>query len=238
MRNRLHAGGAWLVLALMLALAGCAAKGPPPPKVTIQKIALIPVTSPASFYTKNQVFVPFFPGPAALIGAASNREKSAIFNQKMEGSRLLLGAKLTSALQEELRAAGFEVTVLGNVPRPKDDPEDIDYARLQTREPVLHVWFSDVSMQSGQASSVYLPRMDVTVSLLLKPESEGRLYSETFYYGESSRGNKYWSLPSDPKYSYADFDNMMTRSAEVAESYQSGVQAIAKRIARELRKPL
>ncbi len=80
--------------------------------------------------------------------------------------------------------------------------------------------------------------MNVTVSLLLKPESEDSLYNETFYYGETSRGDKYWSLPSDPKYSYPDFDNMISRSEHVAESYHAGIQAIAKRIARELRKPL
>jgi len=237
MRKKIPATAAWLVLAAVFILGGCASKRPAQPKEVIQKISLIPVMPPASLYTKNDLFIPFAPPlPVHLASTAANRNKSAEFNQKMESTRLMLGSKLTSAIQEELQSAGFEVTVLNNVERHKDDPEDIDYAKLPTRNAVLHVWFSDVSMYSSRMSSVYLPRMNVSTHLLPRPESEDAVYSETLYYGADSRGDKYWSIPSDPKYSYPSFNEMIDRADDVAQGYEAGLQAIAKRLSRELRK--
>ncbi|MDL9998620.1 hypothetical protein QTI24_08420 [Variovorax sp. J22P240] len=236
MRAKSRAIALLLTVSIAAALAGCAS-GPAEPKPEIRRFTLIPVASPLHVSTANKTLaLPLV--PALIVSSIDNRWKSARFDEKLASVRKAMGEKMTAALLKELAAQGFEVTLLENVHRPADDPDAIDYKRLPTREPVLHVTFDEVGMYAGRLSIDYQPKVNVSAQLWARPGDKAWLVSETFFFGADSSGDDDWSAPADPKYRYPDFDTLMSKSDEVAESYDVAIQALAKRVASQLRAQL
>jgi hypothetical protein len=203
-------------------------------KPVVQRIGILPVNNPTALSSQSRSLLAgiIIPG---WIAQLDNREKSKQFGAKMDQERLSLGNKLTLALIQELENEGFHAGIIDGVQRSSDDPERIDYAKIPTDDAVLHVWFDTVGMNSAVTSSDYIPRVNVKVHLIY-PKDEDYLYSDTFYYGADSRGEKYWSIHENPKYKYASFVAMMEKPDDVAESFDVAVQAIARRLAGEFRK--
>lgn len=236
MRATVRAIALSLMVSIAVSLAACAS-GPEQPKPEIRRFTLIPVASPLYVSTANKTLaLPLV--PALIVSAIDNRRKSALFDEKLASARIAMGEKMTAALMRELAAQGFEVSLLQNVERPADDPDDIDYQRLPTREPILHVAFTEVGMYSGRLSIDYQPKVNVSASLWARPGDKEWIVSEQFFFGADSSGDNDWSAPADPRYRYADFDTLMSRTDEVAESYEVAIQALAKRVASQLRAQL
>lgn len=236
MNSKLRATALLLLASIAVAVAGCASR-PEEPKPEIRRFTLIPVASPLNVSTANKTLaLPLV--PALIVTSIDNRWKSARFDEKLASVRQAMGQKMTEALMKELTAQGFEVSLLQNVERPADDPDDIDYKRLPTRAPVLHVAFTEVGMYSGRLSNDYQPKVNVSAYLWERPGDKDWRMSEEFFYGADSSSDNDWNAPADPKYRYADFDTLMSRSDEVADSYDIAIQALAKRIASQLRAQL
>ncbi|WKB51375.1 hypothetical protein [Eleftheria terrae] len=212
-------------------LGGCATSSVPDhsPKPPLKRVAVLPVLPPGQLSTENRNLMVGW-GVAWL----DNRYKSSVFAEKMSEMSATSGRKLTTALMEQLSKQGFAPELAESPPAPPDDPGHVDYARLATPLPVLHVTIQDMGMYSSKLSLYYLPRINVWAGLM-KPKSEDDLFSEDFYYGADARGEKYWSLPSDAKYRYATFEALMARPDEVVEGFDRGIQALAERIAEQLR---
>lgn len=176
--------------------------------------------------------------PVPIASSIANRVKSAEFSRQMEKSKSEMGPQFTRMLVEELQARGFAVHVLEGIARNPTDPEDIDYATLPTRDAVLHVYFSDVSMESSRLSSSYLPRVNVDVVFLPRGDRPDDGTSLSYRYGaDASDDGKSWSIPSDPKYRFPDFGALVSRAADVSESWQKAMRETARRIARDLPRP-
>lgn len=236
MRAKLRAIAPLLMVLITVSLGACASR-PEQPKPDIHRFTLIPVASPLYVSTANKTLaLPLV--PALIVSAIDNSRKSALFDEKLASTRNEMGEKMTAALLKELAAHGFEVTLFENVQRPVDDPDAIDYKRLPTREPVLHVAFTEVGMYAGRLSIDYQPKVNVSAQLWARPDDKAWTVSEQFFYGADSSGDNDWSAPADPKYRYPDFDTLMSKSDEVAESYDAAIQALAKRVASQLRAQL
>jgi hypothetical protein len=99
---------------------------------------------------------------------------------------------------------------------------------------VLHVFFYDVGMYSARFSRDYVPRVNVG-AYLVRPRSEAELYDATIYYGADSSGNSSTSVPADARYHWSSFDEIVGNPQEVAGSYDDAVNALAVKIAQNIR---
>ena len=222
-----------LLLSAATILVGACGTQPVKPPIPFRAIALIPVASPKSIYTENRM-LPLPLLPVLIASSISNRGKSAEFSRRMDAARAELGPRFTKMLMEELQAQGFNVQTLEGFARSATDPDDIAYAKLPTKDAVLHVWFNDVSMDSPRTSSDYIPRVNTEAMFLPQPGLLDDGQSFYYRYGADANGNKPWSIPSAEKYRYPNFDALISRGDDVAESWTVGLREMAKRIARDL----
>lgn len=220
-----------LLLVGMLALVGCASRKPATPRPAFKEIAVVPVMSPESVYTENRMFAaPIL--PAMIATSISNRAKSRGFDQHMASARQSLGPRFTQMLVEALRAKGLSAHVWDTMPRDPRAPDNIEYAKLPTDDAVLHVWFNDLAMDSPRTSSDYLPRMNVD-GYFFPTRTAAEEHQTYFYfrYGADASGQKPWSIPSDAKYRFPNFDALIERSSDVDASWQDGMREMARRMA-------
>lgn len=217
-------------LLLLGALVGCA-RSPltPTPQTPVTRIKVIPVAPIAKMYTENKS-VPL----GVLWQSLADRIKSSDFDKRMETARKDMGPKLTAALVRELTAQGYNAQALDGVVRPADLPDSIDYSLLPTSDPVLHIYLNEVGMYSARFSMDYIPRVNLS-AFLLHPSSGDEIYGEDIRYGADADGNTSGSIPADPRHHWSSFNELYDQPQQVAQSYDSAVDALAARIAANIR---
>jgi hypothetical protein len=227
-----------MAMTLVAAGLGACSKStlPPPPKPALTRIQVLPVLPPANVRTRNSsLLYSSFGALGALANYASDQANSEEFQAKIEAERQQMGAKLTTALVKQLRREGYQAEVLQGVVRNPESPEEVDYKGLPGKEPVLHVYYLQADMHSSTLSTYYVPRINITASLVGRG-SEDALWAESIYYGADSKGNASWSIPSPDRFQFADFQSLIKQSPQVLASYDHGIEALARRVARNLRK--
>ncbi|RZL68592.1 MAG: hypothetical protein EOP77_00780 [Variovorax sp.] len=160
--------------------------------------------------------------------------KSNDFTQRLDQTRQGSASRMTDALVNALNAQGFDARVLQGVQRLPKDPNYIDPKKLPTAEPVLHVYFNEVGMYSSRFSMNYVPRMNVYAELIDSGNNDFG-YSDYVYYGADARGSAPWSIPADPAFKWGSFNEMVERPQGVTDAYNAAVDAIAMRLAVNLR---
>lgn len=234
--QNIRAGLGVLVLGFMV-LAGCASRPenavPQPP---VRRIAVISVAAPRTLeLDRSGVLASLAGGVGTLVDRLDIHDKAKQFDMRMEQIKGELGDATTVAMVKELKAVGFDAFVFSDFQRSAEDPDDIDYAKLRTdADAILHVWIGEVGMYAAMASD-YVPRLNVTVKLI-SSGNQSELYSDYLYYGaDAKKKKKYWAVPSDPKYAYPHFADLLNRPDNVAESLHAGADALGRRIAEELK---
>ncbi len=186
---------------------------------------LIPVAPAAKLYTENKsLAVPL------LWQGLANRHQSNVFTEKMEATRKSMAQALTTALITQLKSDGFDAQVLDGVDRPASSPEDIDYTKLPTSHPVMHVYFDEVGMYSSRLSIDYVPRVNVT-AYLFRPKNEESIYSGTIYYGADAGKDSLTSIAVDARHKWRSFEDLVQQPENVAAAYATAIDSIAARIA-------
>lgn len=190
---------------------------------------VLPVMPIAKLHTDNKG-IPI----GVLWQSIADRIKSSDFNERMEAVRKDMGPKMTAALVRQLSAQGYDAQVLEGVPRPASSPESIDYSKLPATDHVLHMYFNEVGMHSARFSMDYVPRVNLS-AYLIGPEEQGTIYDETIYYGADSSGNASWSVPANPTHHWSSFGELVAKPQEVARSYDEAIEALAAKIAQNIR---
>jgi hypothetical protein len=163
----------------------------------------------------------------------ADRIKSSDFNERMETARKDMGPKLTTALIRQLTAQGYEAqTADGTAGRPRGI--NVDESKLPPTDAVLRISLNEVGMYSARFSKDYVPRVNLS-AYLVRGQTEDSLYSETLYYGADASGEASWSVPSHPDHHWSSFNELFDRPQEVAQSYDYAVDALAAKIARNIR---
>jgi len=217
-------------VASTLWLAACSsAPRTPPPLPSITRIMVIPVAPIAKLHTENKG-IPL----GVLWQSIADRVKGSEFNERMESVRKDMGPKLTAALVEQLNAQGYQAQALEGVVRPAASPDNLDYGKLPTSEPVLHVYFNEVGMYSARFSTDYVPRVNLSAYLMDSKDGD-TVYSETIYYGADASGDTSGSVPANARDRWGSFGELVARPGDVARSYDDAVTALATRIARNIR---
>jgi hypothetical protein len=223
-----------MTCALALAMTGCATnKAPAQPKV-VKSITLIPVLAPETLSTENKGL----PIGAVLIAySISNRNKSAEFDALYADYRKSMGKKLTDAVSTELVAQGFKVQVATAAEAARDKDGEIDYKKFISHDAVLDLGYSDVGMFSGRTTQYYLPMMNA-YALLSKPSTKEYMMDEKYYYGAQANKDESWSIPSDPKFNFPSFNDLIEKPDAVRAAYDEGIQKMANQLAKDFAKKL
>jgi len=135
-----------------------------------------------------------------------------------------------------LEKNGYRATLLGNVRPVKDDEDDqdADYTGIRTdADAILDVYFT----RAGYAApaSDYLPWMMVGARLIAAT-NKARIFAQEYAYGSAfTPADTVETLTSDPKYHYADAEDLTAHAVEAAGALRTGAELIAERIVTALR---
>jgi hypothetical protein len=211
-------------------LVGCA-RSPVTPvqQAPVARVMVVPVAPIDKMHTENKG-IPL----GVLWQSLADRIKSSDFNERMEATRKDMGPKLTAALVRQLTVQGYEAQVVeGASARPAQSA--IDESKLPPTNAVLRVYLNEVGMFSARFSRDYVPRVNLS-AYLVRGETEDSLYSETLYYGADATNEKAsWSVPANPDHHWSSFNELFEHPQEVAQSYDHAVNALATRIAQNIR---
>lgn len=215
-------------------LAGCASRpAAPVEKAVIRSVALVPATLPQQYSLENKTAAQFI-APIIGIGYRLNsRQKARLLTEKLPAPDFRIDRDLTTAVAEGLRARGYQVTVLDDIPRLEGDPDWFRYEEVaHSADVLLHVYFSDVGVESPRTSMQYLPRLNVSVMSYV-PKNASWPYETTLYYGIDASAGTDHSIVADPRHAFPDFDHMMGNLDAVRAGFRQPIAAIGQRIAEQ-----
>lgn len=200
----------------------------PVQQAPVTRVVVIPVAPIDKLHTENKG-IPL----GVLWQSIADRIKSSDFNERMEAARKDMGPSLTMALVRQLTAQGYEAQAAEGTPGQPARP-DIDESKLPSTDAVLRIYLNEVGMYSARFSKDYVPRVNLS-AYLVRGQTEDSLYSETLYYGADAKGEASWSVPANPDHYWSSFNELFEHPQEVAQSYDYAVNALATKIARNIR---
>jgi hypothetical protein len=223
-----------LTVILLLALStACATHSKPLAREEIRSIAVIPATNPRWYSFENAappVGYPF----QFWVNKLDSKNKAKRFNDELASEPNRLGTEFTDEVVAALRGYGFTVEILDGVPRPVDDPDNVDYDKISANsDAILHISLSEVGLYSAHMSQKYIPRVNASGKLFVKGH-DGTLYDEDIYYGVDAKKGKTWAILPDPEFAYPTFDAVMSHVDEIRSSFSVGALEIAKRMSEQV----
>jgi hypothetical protein len=216
-----------VILLLALSTACVTHSKPPLAHKEIRSIAVIPATNPRWYSFENAappVGYPF----QFWVNKIDSKSKAKRFNDELASKPNRLGTEFTDEVVAALRGYGFTVEILDSVPRPVDDPDNVDYDKISANsDAILHISLSEVGLYSAHLSQKYIPRVNASGKLFVKGQDD-TLYNEDICYGVDAKKGKTWAILSDPKFAYSNFDAVMAHVDEIRSSFSIGTLEIAK----------
>lgn len=227
------------IVAMTFLLASCAHKPVPPYDDTHPRsVAIIPVM-PSETITldRHSLIAPFFGVVGMAIERGDRMAKQQAFEVLFEPSRTDVADELTRALLAAAKRRGFEATVLSDIERTPDAPEDFEYPQIKTAaDCIVHVRVKDMGVFNKTLDSDYMTQLDLAVVLAVHRSGE-ELLNENFHYGVNASRKEFWAVESDARYRFADFDAVLSDSKLVRESWRVGARLLAERIVEQLPPP-
>jgi hypothetical protein len=231
-----------LLFGLLAVLSACSRNKANPPEepviasVPLGTITLVPVETPKALVTDNRsppVVGILWTGIANTV---MDKGKSADFDAKYGDFRKQIGAKFTQAVQQGLQAQGFQVRLANpnDVERNKDNI--LNVAKFAGHEAVLDIWIDDFSMYSGRTNSNYLPLINTTVALVNPASSRQHLLDSWYSYGAQADTTGDGYIRSDPKFTFPNFEALMSQPPLVVESFDEGIRLIVANLLRDFKK--
>ncbi len=194
---------------------------------------MIPATNPRWYSFENAappVGYPF----QFWVNKVDSKSKAKRFNDELASNSNRLGTDFTDEVVAALRGYGFTVEILDGVPRPVDDPDNVDYDKVSANsDAILHLSLSEVGLYSAHMSRKYIPRVNASGKLFVKGQ-DGTLYDEDICYGVDAKKGKMWAILPDPKFAYPTFDAVMAHVDEIRSSFSVGALEIAKRMSEQV----
>lgn len=232
MRGRL---GAVVATVLTLALVGgCASKKPAIGTPVVATIAVVPATDPALLTLRNENGVVFLSPITSAGFYLDSKEKAKQFIAAMASRRMPLADKLTRKVVAVIAAKGFRIDVLTDVPRPQDDPDDVDDGKLRTQaDAILQLRVDELGVFSSKFSTDYLPRVNIQAKLYVRSVDDS-VYDENLSFGVDARAGDTFSIVSDPRFAYPTFESLLGRADEIAAVLDNGIDALAELVAAQL----
>lgn len=227
---------------MLAALAACAHRPAPPAEPPALAVAIIPVWQPDEVSIERvqpwsmAPLVVLAPLAFNLVDKLDMTDKRAAFVARFGSVRQTIGMELTSALLKAGTQRGFRTVLLDDMPRSVTDPDDIEYEKLQTdADVVVHVRVNYVGLLSPRKVDQYLPRITLAV-VVVSRRTGTELLNENFEYGAEATEKAFWSVPSEARFAFPDFGDVMRHDALVEESWHVGAQALGARVIEQIKR--
>jgi hypothetical protein len=221
------------MLLLFALLTACASHVKPAAIKPIRSIAVIPATNP-KWYSFGNAAPPVGYPFQFWVNKVDSKSKAKRFNDAIGSQANRLGTDFTAEVVTALRGYGFTVEVLDDVPRPVDDPDNVDYDKISVNsDAILHIALSEVGLYSAPMSRQYIPRVNASGKLFIKGH-DSSLYDEDFCYGADAKKGKTWAILPDAGLAYPTFDAVMSHIDEIRSSFSIGAHEIAKRMSEQV----
>ncbi len=216
-------------------LIGCASKPVDTgPKPVVRTISVVSATLPQYYSLQNLSAVQFLIPIASLGYSMNSRDKAKLLTDKLPAPSFRPDEDLTTAVADALRSKGYEVTILKDVKRTPDRPDSINLETLpHETDALVHVYFSDVGVESPRTTTNYLPRVNVN-SLVYVRQNQSYPFDSVVYYGVDAREGKDWAMAADPKHAYPDFDFMVNNLDVVRSQFSQSAKQIGQRLAERI----
>lgn len=208
--------------------------------VGVKKIAILHINPMRHFVIQNSsLLAAAFPGLAeAVVEGGVNTKHTSDYLDALKKKSVAFGPQLAEALQRELTKAGYEVSVLQQGPRLKEDKKTLDYSNINSdADALLTVWYSKTGYWSPTNKPDFSPMIIVGVKLTDAHTFETlffKAFDVTPVAGQVSNENVDAILP-DTKYQYADFDTLMSHFDESVQGLQDSQDLIATHVAQRLK---
>lgn len=201
----------------------------------VKRIALFEPAKPEEYV----VAIAHHPGNSfgligALVAAADTKSKSEGFTTKMKELQIDFATQLTSALEEELVTAKYDV-VRFSPTRPKSALLE-DYAGIDVQADAYLDWVINWNgFIAATATSDYVPSARIYVRLV-DAKTKAVLYSELIGYGYQYGPGQPVELVSDAKYRYGSYSTLIDGAQGAAEALTAGTPLISRKISDDLRR--
>ena len=230
-----------LLLGLVVLLGACSGRNAVQPEpeaevgTPIGTITLVPVNPPRALRTEN-LGAPIGVIASGIANGIMDKYKSGDFNTQYADYREQVGAKMTAAMMRELQQRGFSVKLAPAGLVERSEEGYLNYAKFPADSVVMEVQFDNFAMYSGRWTRNYGPLVDVYMHVgTPKYEQDGYLFDLYYLYGgwANRTGNGY--VESDPKYAFPSFAALQEQSDLVRESYDDGINKLAKQLVLDFR---
>lgn len=233
----------WPLTAALLAAAlfGCASVPKqafdPTANANLKRIALLEIDEPKQYVVFD------FGNPGMLFGAIGGalaggdmELKGQHLTERLQAQNLKLGSRLTASIEQKLGALHYEVIRLTGV-REKPNTLVSDYTKVRAdADAILDVLIVMTGYISQGIISDYEPCLRVSVRLV-STQNQQVLYRELLAYGEPWRVTGPWvQLPYTKSVGFSNFDKLLDSPKEAGEGIGLGIEAIASKIAFDLKK--
>jgi hypothetical protein len=221
-----------LCAGLLVGLAACSRNKANPPEepmaiaIPVTTITMVPIESPAVLFTDNRGAPVIGALLTGIANSVMDKRKTTEFDAAHSDYRKRIGERLTRALQHELSAQGFSVRLANAADVERNQDLVLNASKFIGHEAVLDVRIDSFAMYSGRLNSNYLPMINIYV-MLFNPSSARTPILDTWYsYGAEADRTGDGYIQSDPRFTFPNFDSLMSQPRLVVESFDDGLQKI------------
>jgi hypothetical protein len=229
------------LIALVLLTTACssAPREPDYPRGRIKSFSLIPATPPSYFSYEEADLkgsTAFMLLPSLGPGMSAQKEaKVAAFNTQMRAYKTSLDIALTEATVHELVNLGYKITVLENIDRRVNKPDNVDYDRLTYEsDAVLHLFFNLVGVNYSRKSGRILPQLNTGGIVAVKGRNRYVANKTVFFGIDANSTDQELGFANEFERGYANHEGVMANLAKIHAIYAAAIPKIAKRMAKEI----
>jgi hypothetical protein len=237
--------GSMILTVWALALAFPALAQEPPPvndgSQPTKSIALLRVRESRYYQVRDFYRVASIAGLFGSVAIAeTDKKRGEQLVQMINERHVRLSELLVSALRLNIANSHIDIDYLADqFPKIAADKKTDDYSDIHTdKTTILSVWFGPVGFVSSAKLSTEFQPWLIVHARLLDATTKRILYEKVFDVGyklSMANSMKMEAVPTDPKYRFGDFNDLMGHSDLAIEALSSAVTVVAERIAADVK---
>ena len=223
-----------IALTALALLSGCASKAPPVEIPTIRTIAIVSASDPGVLTVEK----PRLYGGLDYAGKMQHQMEVTGMQDQLRFSlgvpALRFGTSITNQVAEELRRAGFEVTILDYVSRSGPTQDEVDLRSLKySADAVLQVRITRFGIYSTSKRNSYSPYLRVSGVMYAKSLPRPIVDAEVYAGTDASPGDVS-QIVLNPNQEYVFNDMLSTRNQELKATLVTAGQRSAQQLATQV----
>lgn len=177
-----------------------------------------------------------FPGPAFFVKKGVEKNRINELKAALEKQAFNVQEELASATLSALKEANQSAIPGDGIKYEKDDPTSIDYKNSAiTADSILTVTISNMGLYSSRLKTTFAPRLNISFELV-DIKTEDSIYSQSISYGADANKNSDDEITANANYTFASFEDALSRAGELVEAYRDGIKRTAQLAAQQIKR--